>query len=355
MSIRVLLVEDSLVVLTILKRMLSTSPDLEIVGTAATGQKALALIPQVQPRVICTDLQMPGMDGLEFIRQVMRCYPCPILVLSAAIDRENTQQIFNVLQAGAIDILPKPMSGVTHDSDALKQELITKIKVLSGVKVFTFRQHLKTNNLPDRVPEIPNANAGFSASPSRRFKVVGIGASTGGPQALQKILTQLPPDFPVPIICVQHISTGFLAGLVSWLSAECQLPIKIARSGESPLPGTVYFAPENHQLRLYKSGKFTISSQLDFSGYQPSVTVTFQSIAQFYSSGAIGILLTGMGKDGGVGMQAIKQAGGLTIAQDEASSIIFGMPKEAIRLGAVDRVLSLDSIPVILQHQIGRS
>jgi two-component system, chemotaxis family, protein-glutamate methylesterase/glutaminase len=355
MSIRVLLVEDSPIVLTILKRMLSTSPDLEIVGTAATGKKALELIPKVQPRVICTDLQMPGMDGLEFIRQVMRSYPCPILVLSAAIGHENTQQIFNVLQAGAIDVLPKPMSGFTHDSEALKQELITKIKVLSGVKVFTLRQRIKPNHIPDREQDLSKATTIISPSSSRRFQVVGIGASTGGPQALQKILTQLPSNFPVPIICVQHISTGFLSGLVNWLSAECKLPIKIAQSGEYPLPGIVYFAPENHQLRLYKSGKFTISNQPDFSGYQPSVTVTFQSIAQFYGSSAIGILLTGMGKDGGVGMQAIKQSGGLTLAQNEASSIIFGMPKEAIRLGAVDRVLSIDSISTVLQHQICQS
>ncbi|MDY6937597.1 MAG: chemotaxis-specific protein-glutamate methyltransferase CheB [Cyanobacteriota bacterium] len=371
MPIRVLLVEDSPVFLIVLKRMLDASSDLEVVGTARTGTEALALIPKVRPQVICTDLHMPQMNGVEFTQEVMARYPRPILVLSASVQVKDTQNVFQVLAAGAVDVLPKPISGVDADIEALKQELIAKIKVLAGVTVFTLHRHRRRVS-PTIQPTSPVARVTsvnregclepktpprppIRANPGGRtecYKIVGIGASTGGPQALQQILAQLPIDFPLPVVCVQHISKGFLAGLVKWLGSECRLPVQIARSAETPKPGTIYFPPENAHLEFDRVGRFAYSSAPPLLGHRPSISVTLKSIAKCYARRSIGILLTGMGRDGASGMLDIARAGGLTIAQDEASSVVFGMPKEAIALGAAAHVLPISSIAPLLKERL---
>ena len=210
--IRVLLVDDSALVLTILKRMLSTAPEIQVVGTARNGREALELIPQLQPAVICTDLHMPVMDGLELTRKVMRQHPRPILVVSASVQEENTQHIFRLLAAGAIDVCPKHRSGLVSEYAQLTQELIGKIKILADVVVV--RQHRNVSSVPTSPHTVRPVYTGPAA-----VRIVAIGASTGGPQALQTILTALPSDFRVPVLCVQHISDGFLRGLVDWLAS----------------------------------------------------------------------------------------------------------------------------------------
>jgi len=358
--IKVLVVDDSPVVLIVLKRIFSTSPEIEVVGTAKNGLEALELIPQLQPDVICTDLHMASMNGLEFTREVMHEYPRPILVISGSVQEHDTDNVFQLLEAGAVDVFPKPKTGLISDYDAIKQELINKIKILSGVKVFTHRrrnidkvnqknrQQLFVENIHNKLLKNPIVSAPQTIPKyprsSKIIKILAIGASTGGPQALKTILNNLPSTFPIPIICVQHISNGFLNGLVNWLASVCQLPVKIAISGELPQAGTIYFPPEKHHLELDNRGKFVCSKTPAIGGHRPSITVTFNSVANFYGSFATGVLLTGMGRDGADGMQAIAQAGGLTIAQDEASSIIFGMPKEAIALGAAQYILSINDI-----------
>lgn len=346
---KVLLVEDSLVALEILKKILSSSPEINIVGTASNGKEALAMIAKVQPQVICTDLHMKEMDGLEFTKQVMANFPRPILVISNSVQKEDNQTIFQLLQAGAIDVFPKPTSGELTDYQQVKQELITKIKILSGVSVFT-RPQPKTIINPDRTTTTRRL-----MDITTPIRVVTIGSSTGGPQALYKIFNQLPANFPAPIICTQHISQGFLQGLVDWLNVESQLKIKIAQVGESPLGGNIYFAPENYHLELDSRSKFIYSNSPPVDGHCPSVTVTFKSVVKSYGRATTGILLTGMGRDGAAGMQAIAQLGGTTIAQDEKSCIVFGMPKEAIALGAVQHVLSIDDIaPWLLTNIVAR-
>lgn len=345
LPIKVLLVEDSPVAVEILLRVFRSSPEIEVVGTARNGKEALDLIPKVEPQVICTDLHMAGMDGLELTAQVMAKYPRPILVISNSVQSDDPQNVFKLLQAGAVDILPKPMTGTPSDYDRIKNILITRIKVLSGVKVFT-RPLPKTVSTPvtttiSTAGEIANRR---SLNMTSSIEVVTIGASTGGPQALQKILTPLPANFPVPILCTQHISQGFLQGLVDWLSSECQVKCKIAQAGESPVAGIVYFAPDGHHLELNSLGKVTFRSSETVDGHCPSVTVMFKSVANFYKKETLGILLTGMGKDGAAGMQTISQAGGITIAQDEASSVVFGMPKEAIALGGAQYILPVQEI-----------
>lgn len=353
--VKVLLVEDSPVVLAILKKILATAPELEVVGTASNGQEALEKIPELQPTVICTDLHMRKMDGLEFTKQVMAKHPLPILVISSSVQASNASTIFQLLQAGAIDVFPKPAMGMPSEYDRIKHELITKIKVLSGVSVFTkpLKQPIPSTTAQPAVrPLVQGRISGSSSGLKSSIRMLAVGASTGGPQALQKLFSQLPSHFPATVICTQHISEGFLHGLVSWLASECQVKVKIAQDGETPLPGTIYFAPEKSHLELTALGKFTLNRAIGtVDGHCPSVTVMFKSAANFYGRGVMGVLLTGMGKDGATGMQAIAQAGGTTIAQDEATSIVFGMPKEAIALGAVQHILPIQNIaPLVLNR-----
>ncbi len=346
MPIRVLLVEDSQIALVILKRILNSSPQIEVVGEARTGLEALTLIPKVQPDVICTDLHMPQMDGLEFTSEVMALYPRPILVISASVQEEDTHHVFQLLEAGAVDIFPKPRTGLAKNDELLKRELLNKIKVLSGVKVLT----KKRKSLIQAKSQETGNFAVFSSHSHPKPKIVVIGASTGGPQALQELLTQLPVNFPVPVICVQHICTGFLQGLIDWLAISCRLPIQIAQYGDMPKPGKIYFPPEQQHLELDAGGRFICSHSPPLAGHRPSVTVTFKSIAKFYGQATVGILLTGMGRDGAEGMQVVAQAGGFTIAQDESTSIVFGMPKEAIDLGAAKKILPIQAIaPTLLK------
>ena len=363
---QVLLVEDSPVALAILERLLASSPEIKVVGKARNGKEALELIPKLQPAVICTDLHMQEMDGLEFTKQVMAKHPRPILVISTAVQKEDTHTIFQLLEAGAVDVFPKPSTGLASDYERAKRELVSKIKILSGVKVFTRRQHLLVTTAKEAKSSFGEADGGRSIlqTPSHLstaghllnvtspIRAITIGASTGGPQALSSILTKLPDKFPVPVICTQHICEGFLQGLVDWLASECHLKVKIAKIGESPLPGTIYFAPESSHLELDPQARFIYSTFPPVDGHRPSVTVTFKSIANFYGRATVGVLLTGMGRDGAEGMQAIATAGGITIAQDEKSSVVFGMPKQAIALGAAQHILSIQEIAPLLLTKI---
>jgi two-component system chemotaxis response regulator CheB len=348
--ISVFLVEDSPIALNILERLLKTSSDLKIVGTARNGMEALEKIPTLKPDVICTDLMMGKMDGLELIKHIMADSPRPVLVISQAL-KENGDKTLELLNAGAVDVFPKP-GGLDSDYQAVREALIHKIKVVSGVKVFTKTR--RRSGLPVQTPtpaplEIPSSDT-FSSPLSRRIQpgdragILAIGASTGGPQAVRRVLAKLPSDFPLPIMITQHISLGFLAGLVDWQNSICRLKIKVASIGEMPVPGTVYYAPERHHLEINHQGKLIYANSPPVENQCPSVTTMFRSVAQHYGANAIAVLLTGMGRDGAEGMAAIAQRGGITIAQDEASSTIFGMPKEAIALGVVKYVLDVEEI-----------
>jgi len=336
--IRVLLVDDSPLALAVLRQMLATSPDLEVVGTATGGLEALGLIPALQPTVICADYHMGGMNGLEFTRQVMARFPRPILVVSSAVGATDTDRVFALLEAGAVDVFPKPRGG--RDADAQSAErFIKKVKIVAGVWV---RGRLPREALSPTLSSTPPSLPPIPAT--RAMQIVVMGASTGGPQALQTILSQLPRRFPLPILCVQHISSGFLPGLVNWLGAHFAGKVEIARMGELPAPGHVYFPPENSHLVIDRAGRLQASSEPPYEGHRPSVNVTFLSAAAHYGDTAIGVLLTGMGRDGGEGMAALAQAGAWTIAQDEASCVIFGMPGDAVQRGAARAVLPLNEI-----------
>lgn len=347
--IRVLLIDDSPLVLHILQRMLSRFPEIQVVGTAANGREALDLLPGLNPDVICTDLHMPVMNGLEFTRAAMADYPRPILVVSVSVE-PGSPNVFKLLEAGAVDILPKPRDILNGDLDKLANELASKIRILSGVRVF--RRRNRAHGTPAVVPHSP---ASLQHPPvllphsQVPLRMVVIGASTGGPQALREILGALPQKFPLPVVCVQHIGSSFLDEMVLWLAEICPLPVRKAVHGEAPQPGTVYFAPEDAHLELDDGGHFMLSLEAPFDGHRPSVTVTMRAAARCFGGGAVGVLLTGMGRDGADGMASIAAAGGVTIAQDEASSTVYGMNKQAVELGAVQHILPLEQIAPVLE------
>ena len=351
-SKKVVLVEDSPVALEILQRLLNSSPEVDVVGTARDGVEALEVITRTQPDVICTDLLMENMDGLELTKRVMAEDPRPILVISNFVQKTDVDNVFRLLQAGASDVFPKPSTDSPTDYERLKSALIAKIKVLSSMKVTAKRPGQSLSGLSHL--STSGAFAGTQSlmtNVSSRVKVIAIGASTGGLQAIQKIVCQLPSNFPLPIICTVHVTQGVLTGLVNWLSSECPLKAKVAQVGETPVGGTVYFAPEKSNLELDMKGKFIYTPCPETDKHCPCISVTFKSIARYYGKATAGVLLTGIGRDGAEGLQAIAQAGGITIAQDDKGGA-YGMVKAAMGLNAVQQVLGIDKISPFLLKTI---
>jgi two-component system chemotaxis response regulator CheB len=335
--VRVLLVDDSAVALTFLKRLIESSGEVTVVGTARNGVTALELLPELDPDVVCTDLHMPDMDGLELTRRILAEYPKPVLVISASTQPEDSHNVFLLLEAGAIDVMPKPVRSDDAGYEAIGRELVSKIKVLAGVYVFR-RKAPSTAHGPASTAAVKPA-AGRSTP-----RIVVIGASTGGPQVLKDILGQLPADYTLPIICVQHISSEFLEGFVDWLGRQCAVDVRLAEPGEIPRPGHVYLPRADRHLEIGADGRFLESIRPSVDGHRPSVTVAMISASRYYGAGTVGVLLSGMGRDGADGLLAIASAGGTTIAQDESSSTVFGMPKQAIELGAAQFVMSPGAI-----------
>lgn len=360
--IRVLLVDDSMLVIVLLTRILSApGTGIKVIGNARDGAEALRKIPELKPQVICTDLQMPGMNGLELTRNVMAQCPRPILVLSSAVEKgKNDDNIYKLLGAGAIDILPKPQGSLDGNLKDVGKDLIAKIKLLSGVVTFTRRFDPKEKSLANRavttslppVSSVPVHHIDYPNVPiPKTLQIIAIGASTGGPQALQKILSNLSPKLSVPVVCIQHVTEGFTEDLVDWLGASCSLTVRVTKMGETLSPGTVYFPFDTKHLILDEKGRCSTTAMgASVLNHRPSITFAFNSIAQYYKSSVVGILLTGMGADGADGLLSIRKAGGVTIAQDEASSVVYGMPKVAAQIGAAKHILSLTQIVNLLKE-----
>jgi two-component system chemotaxis response regulator CheB len=277
------------------------------------------------------------MDGLEFTREVMARHPVPILVLSVAVQHEDAGAIFEMLEAGAVDIIAKPRGGLQRSSHVLAAELIRKIKVAAGVVALRRRRVAPLVT----APEIRTL---------QRPSIVGIVASTGGPQALETILRALPADFPLPLLCVQHIACGFMAGLVDWLARSSRIAVRTARDGQLPVAGTAYFAPDGMHLEVDGGGRLRCSAEKRDAAHCPSADFALHSLAREHGAGAVGVVLTGMGRDGAAGLAEIAAAGGVTIVQDESSSVVFGMPGAAIKAGAAQCVLPLARIAPALMR-----
>lgn len=337
--IKVLIVEDSPLMAKILVTLLNTDPEILVAGIAKTGEEAVRVTPILKPNVITMDIHLPGMDGLEATKQIMAFSPTPILILSSSVLRAKSEKIaFEAMTYGAMDILEKTLFERDKVDEAAKADLIDKIHLLSRVPVIShpmarFESRKKKALALPRVSE-----------EGAEGRVVGITASTGGPQALLEIFKTLPKNFSVPVVVVLHISPGFVEGFVEWLNQNSNLYAKVAQNDEALKPGTVYLAPAELQIRVNESGKIELRKEPPVGGHCPSGTVLLQSMARSLGRKGLGIVLTGMGRDGADGLRSIRAAKGHTIVQDEESSMIFGMPKAAIELNAADEIVPLNEI-----------
>lgn len=322
-KIRVLVVDDSETYRAFLSAKLVDSGFFEVAGEAADGRAAVELVEQRKPDVVALDLKMPGTGGVEAVVRIMATWPTPIVIVTnAAASREA----FLALEAGALEVV---------DKNSPVELVLTALHLMSEVRVVRRRLGPDAEPLP----------AG------RRFEVVGIGGSTGGPAALARILEHLPRKLPVPVLVAQHLAPSFVAGLVEWLDGVSALAVTTGRQGQALEPGIVYLPPAGSEISLSQPGFLGLAATRDPKG--PTVDVLFESLARVYRSRALAVLLTGMGRDGARGLSSVRASGGTTIAQDEASCVVFGMPKAAMELGAVTHVLPLDEIPRVLAELLG--
>ncbi len=346
--IRVLVAEDSATARALLVSLLSGEADIVVVGEARTGMEAVEMAERLQPDLVTMDVQMPELDGIEATKQIMTRSPRPILVVSSAAG-SNVELSLEATRSGALMVIAKPQGVQSPSHDADRRQLVSMVRALAHVKVV--RRHGTTGTLP-AVPlsaftTIPGA-ASSRHVPGEALEVLAIAASTGGPAALRTIFSALPGNFPVPILVVQHIARGFTDGLAHWLSGDSALRIKLAELGEEARAGTVYIAPDDRHLGIRRSASGVLRIQLDNAApvgtFRPAATYLFTSCAENVGRGVLALILTGMGDDGVEGLRHVRRAGGRILAQDEASSVIFGMPREAQRAGVVDHVVALDDV-----------
>lgn len=333
MSIRVLVVDDSAVVRKIFSSELTRDPEIEVVGTAPDPYIARDKIVELKPDVLTLDVEMPRMDGLTFLRKLMKYYPVPTIVVSS-LTAKGGDLAMEALDSGAVDVMCKP--GASYSVGDMSVDLIEKIKAAAQVKLTK-----KTDS--EARPAAPHKLA-LSKTTN---KVLAIGASTGGTQALQSILSVLPANTAGTVV-VQHMPENFTRAFANRLNEICEVEVSEAVDGDTVIPGKVLIAPGNHHLVLNRSGAnyfVRVTNGPLVNRHRPSVEVLFKSVAKYAGANAVGVILTGMGADGAEGILEMKQNGAYTIAQDEATSVVFGMPKEAIKLGGIEKVSPLDKIP----------
>jgi len=346
--VRVLVVDDSALMRKLIPQMLEADSSIEVVGTAMDGNFCLKKIEELQPHVVTLDLQMPGMNGIDTLKEIMRRQPLPVIVVSSH-STEGASITFKALGLGAFDFVTKPQDASVHMAETAK-ELIAKIKAAADCKVMrpgTLR------GAPARTEKITSAK---SAPPPTR--TVAIGISTGGPQALEFLLSQLPPDFPGTILVVQHMPEGFTEMFAHRLDELCALRVKEAQSGDALQAGRVLVCPGSRHMtvkRLPMGNIVVLNDDALVNGHRPSVDVLFRSVAEQFGRQSVAVLMTGMGDDGAEGLGAVKKAGGMTIAQSEESCVVYGMPKAAIERGYATRVVALDVLSSTLQALCGRS
>ncbi|MBW8888808.1 MAG: chemotaxis response regulator protein-glutamate methylesterase [Fibrobacteres bacterium] len=342
--IKVLVVDDSAIVRKVLTQELGREGDIEVVGAAPDPFVARDMIVQLEPDVITLDIEMPRMDGLTFLRRLMQFRPMPVVVVSSLTPRGG-EIALEAMDAGAVEVVCKP--GAAYAVGEMAVELRDKVRAAAHVRVARREEAKKA----------PSASPLGRLSLSRTtHSVVAIGASTGGTQALQAVLTALPANAP-GILIVQHMPEHFTRSFATRLDTLCAMEVKEAEDGDSVVPGRVLIAPGNHHMELMRDGaayRAVVRGGPQVSRHRPSVDVLFHSVARYAGRNAVGVILTGMGHDGAEGLLAMRQAGAATLAQDEASCVVFGMPKEAIAFGAAEKVASLDLIPARILEAAAR-
>lgn len=335
--IKILIVDDSPTETELLRHIFEEEKDMHVIGCARNGKEAVELTAKLKPDLITMDLQMPIMDGIEATQLIMMENPVPIVVISAA-NNKSLNTTFLALEAGALSVIDKPLNAFDPLYKQARNRMIAVLRSMTEIKVIKKRFNTSHTYLKSTIPiKVKNHHSDY--------EIIAMGASIGGPQVLKTILSNLSSDFPIPIVIVQHISAGFITGFCEWLNDHCDLTIKCAAENEILKGGTVYFAPENYHLQVKRRGNHLVSSlqkSQPISGFCPSITVLFQSVANICGKKAIGILLTGMGSDGAQGLLEIKLNKGHTLIQDAKSSTVYGMAGIAEGLGAVDKIVEPD-------------
>jgi two-component system chemotaxis response regulator CheB len=330
-AVRVLIVDDSAVTREVLTALLNSDPGIRVIGRASTGAEAVELTATLRPDLVTMDLMMPGMDGMEATRRIMARNPTPVLFLSSFFDKEGTYSRADAIAAGALDVVEKPALMPDWRYHNAAGKLVAKVKALAKVPVIA---HI--HGARKLLAQEASQSESFTGPAA---DVVAIGASSGGPRVIEALLSSLPSTFALGIVVIQHMTDGFTTSMLRWLQERCALQIKVAEEGDAVVPRRVLFTPETSHMVVGIGGRVHLSDAEPVNGHRPSVDVTFQSVARVYGARSAGVLLTGMGSDGARGLLAIRLAGGVTMAQDEESSPIFGMPRAAIELGAAQQIL----------------
>ena len=363
---RVLVVDDSAFMRKVLESIFNADEMLQVIGHAKDGREAIALAESLKPDVITMDLNMPHLDGLQATAQIMTTNPRPIVIVSSE-SKEGAASTLKALELGAIDFVTKPSSGIDLDMQSVKEELLRKVRVAAKVRVVRTASRLAAQlqvptqgspnatpmPAPRRAPAPSSASTPAVIPADMRFPVVVLAASTGGPATVMRLAPGFTKDFPAAVILVQHMPAAFTTQYALQLAEFTGIRVKEAEANESIVPGTFYICPGGQHLRVSPTGRMQLDATTGrIEGYLPNIDVTMESVAAFAGALSIGVVLTGMGSDGARGARAIKTAGGCVLAQDEATSVIFGMPAEAIKSGAVDQTLGIDDIYAAIEKRV---
>jgi two-component system, chemotaxis family, protein-glutamate methylesterase/glutaminase len=351
-KIRVLVVDDSAFMCKVLQEIINSDPQMEVIGQGRDGRDGVALAESLRPDVITMDINMPHVDGLQATELIMSQHPRPIVIVSSE-SREGAASTLKALELGAIDFVPKPSSGIDLDMRTVGEELTRKLKLAAKVRVVrtATRSKIAVPRGSAALAADPPNGATLTAASGGKFAMVVIAASTGGPAAVTRVVSSLPKELPAALFLVLHMPANFTKQFAVQLAELGGLPAKEAQTNEAVKPGMIYLCPGSHHLRLSSGGKIVLDSGARIDGYRPSADAALESIAAYARTLTIGVVLTGMGGDAAKGVKAVKSVGGTVFAQDEATSMIFGMPAEAIKTGAVDEVLPLDGIGAAIEKR----
>jgi two-component system chemotaxis response regulator CheB len=328
----VLLAEDPSPARSRLITILSRDPEIHVVGEASDGAEAIALTLRLRPDLVTMDIQLPGVDGFEATRRIMIEAPTPILVVTGTVEHAGIAASMRALRAGALMVLPRPGDPASPGFEQASAHLVAMVKAMAAVKVVG-RRGSRARKAPRQSPV-----------PAPAVRLVAVGASTGGPSALYRLLMGFPRDFAAPILVVQHITPGFISGLAEWLDTASHLRVEVATHGARLAPRTVYLAPDDTHLGLLDAATICLSKAEPVGGFRPSATHLFSSVAAACGPGCVAVIMTGMGEDGVAGLRSIHRAGGQILAQDEDSCVVFGMPGAAVAAGLADAVLPLAAL-----------
>ena len=355
-KIRVLIVDDSAFMRKVLETILLTDENVQVIGHAKDGREAVRLSESLKPDVITMDINMPVMDGLQATAEIMTTNPRPIVVVSSE-SRQGAASTLRALELGAIEFVAKPSSGIDLDMHSVREDLLRKVRLAAKVRVVRSARiaaEIKNADIkPIAPPLAPASRSTTASSHDQRFPVVVLAASTGGPATVMRLAPGFTRDFPAAVILVQHMPAAFTTQYATQLSEFTGVRVKEAENNETLTSGTFYICPGGQHLRVMPTGRIQLDgSSGRINGYLPNIDITMESVAAFAGPLSIGVILTGMGNDGAAGARAIKSAGGMVLAQDEATSVIFGMPAEVIKAGVVSQVLGIDDIYPAIEKQV---